>query len=132
MYDYAIVFGGKIRAAIQADHFTTLFHYIKKRVEVNMDTGKFRDNSGGSASRGIHPPLGKFSSVRKRAPDSIISLEMQNFRIAYTTPDVGVFLVRQQLKAFSKDCVEAAQMDGAGPWRGSAAQGGIYGLTKPF
>lgn len=30
---------------------------------------------------------------------------------------LGVFLIRQQLKNFPKECVEAAALDGAGPWK---------------
>ena len=30
---------------------------------------------------------------------------------------LGVFLIRQQLKSFPKDCMEAAALDGAGPWK---------------
>ena len=30
---------------------------------------------------------------------------------------LGVFLLRQQLKNFPKECLEAAALDGAGPWR---------------
>ena len=30
---------------------------------------------------------------------------------------LGVFLIRQQLKSFPKECVEAAALDGAGPWK---------------
>lgn len=30
---------------------------------------------------------------------------------------LGVFLIRQQLKSFPKECMEAAALDGAGPWK---------------
>jgi len=30
---------------------------------------------------------------------------------------LGVFLIRQQLKNFPKECMEAAALDGAGPWK---------------
>ncbi len=30
---------------------------------------------------------------------------------------LGVFLIRQQLKNFPKSCIEAAALDGAGPWK---------------
>ncbi len=57
------------------------------------------------------------------APNFIVAgwLNIRDSYLAIILPAIfhplGVFLIRQQLKGFPKECVEAAQLDGAGPYR---------------
>ncbi len=56
-------------------------------------------------------------------PNFIVAgwLSIRNSYLAIILPalfhPLGVFLVRQQLKSFPKECMEAAALDGANPWQ---------------